>query len=82
MTYDAANRRLQTTYTNGVKYLNGYDDAGQLSSTAYNKAHCTVSGDLPYTFDNGGRRIKTSRGLARTMLPGDLAATDVDVAKR
>ena len=48
----------------------------------YKKADASLIGDLRYTYDQGGRRIKTSGTLARTNLPGTQAAASVDAANR
>jgi RHS repeat-associated protein len=80
--YDAAGRRIRTTYMNGITRDNSYDDAGQLTAITYTNADGSVLGDLAYTYDNGGRRIATSGSLARTALPDVLPDAAVDAANR
>jgi RHS repeat-associated protein len=80
--YDAAGRRIRTTYMNGMTRDNSYDDAGQLTAITYTNADGSVLGDLAYAYDNGGRRIATSGSLARTALPDALPDAAVDAANR
>ncbi len=80
--YDAANRRTKITYINGMTRLNGYDDAGQLTSIVYKNADGSVFGDLVYTYDIGGRRRSTSGSLAHVTLPDALPTAAVDAANR
>lgn len=81
-TYDAAGRRLRTSFMNGMTRDNGYDNAGQLTTVTYANADGSVLGDLAYTYDNGGRRIATGGSLAHAALPEALADAAVDAANR
>ncbi|MBJ7309698.1 RHS repeat-associated core domain-containing protein [Rugamonas sp. CCM 8940] len=80
--YDAANRRIRTSYANGVTRSDTYDGAGQLVSIAYANADGSVLGDLRYAYDNGGRRIQAGGSLAHAALPEALASANVDAANR
>lgn len=73
-TYDNANRRTVSTLANGATINYAYDDAGQVTGITYRKVDTTIIGDLIYTYDSAGRRIKTSGTLAAIDLPN--SATD------
>jgi RHS repeat-associated protein len=81
-TYDAADRRIQATYANGITRTNSYDNAGQLVGITYKKADGSPVGDLVYTYDDAGRRTSVSGSLARTALPAALSNASVDAANR
>ena len=81
-TYDAAGRRLRTTYMNGVTRENSYDDGGQLMAITYKNPDGSTLGDLAYTYDDGGRRTGVTGSLARTALPDALPNANVDAANR
>jgi RHS repeat-associated protein len=63
-----------TTLANGSTINYVYDDASQLSSITYQKADTTVIGDLSYTYDDAGRRTKTSGSLAAADLPSTVSS--------
>lgn len=73
-TYDNANRRTVTTLATGSTVNYAYDNASQLSSITYKKADTTTIGDLSYTYDDAGRRIKTSGSLAAIDLPSSVSS--------
>ena len=73
-TYDPANRRTQTTLTNGITIDYAYDNASRLTGIAYRKADATLIGDLTYGYDAAGRRTTIGGSLAGNELPGDVAA--------
>jgi RHS repeat-associated protein len=81
-TYDAANRRTQTTLPNGTTQNYSYDDAGQLTRIVYRGADGSELGDLSYSYDAAGQRIKTGGSLARTRLTDDVSSATVDAANR
>ena len=82
LTYDAADRRIQTRYMNGVTRDDSYDAAGQLTAITYKKPDGTIVGDLAYSYDKGGRRTGVSGSLARTSLPSAVTSAGVDAANR
>lgn len=69
--YDDADRRTSVTYptTNSITYA--YNAASELTSLTY-KQGATVLGDLTYTYDAAGNRIKTGGTFARSNLPPTL----------
>ena len=71
--YDHANRRTSTTLANGVVVSYGYNNANDLISITYAKGGNTL-GDLSYTYDNSGRRIKVGGSFARVDLPAVIAS--------
>ena len=66
--YDDADRRTSVTYPNGNKIEYAYDAASQLTSLTYKDDTATL-GDLTYTYDLAGNRIKTGGSFARSNLP-------------
>ena len=80
--YDAANRRIQTTYANGITRTNTFDDAGQLLKILYKNRDGSVVGDLAYDYDDGGRRTAQRGSLARTALPNELPSAEFDPSNR
>jgi RHS repeat-associated protein len=80
--YDVLNRRTQTQLPNGMTQNYSYDDAGQLTGIVYRGADGSVIGDLSYTYDATGKRIKIGGSLARTSLPDDAGNATVDAANR
>jgi RHS repeat-associated protein len=80
--YDAADRRVSATYTNGTQRVDTYDAAGQLTKITYKKADGSLLGDLGYTYDAAGRRSSVTGSLARTALPAELSSATVDAANR
>ncbi|UVT15739.1 MAG: RHS repeat-associated core domain-containing protein [Nitrospira sp.] len=73
--YDDADRRTSVTYPNTNKIEYGYNAASELTSLTY-KQGVTTLGDLTYTYDASGNRIKTGGSFARTILPPALTTTD------
>ena len=71
--YDNAGRRTSTTLANGVVMTYGYDNANQLTSTTYTQGQTTL-GDLTYTYDDSGRRIRVSGSFARVGLPAAISS--------
>lgn len=70
--YDAADRRTSLTLPNGNSVIYAYDAASQLTSLTY-KQGMTVIGDLTYTYDLAGNRIKQGEAFARTTIPPALS---------
>jgi YD repeat-containing protein len=68
---DDADRRTSVTYPNGNKIEYAYNAASELTSLTYKWVSTTI-GDLTYTYDSAGNRIKTGRSFARTNLPPGL----------
>ncbi len=68
LAYDNADRRTSATYPNGNSIVYAYDAASQLTSLTY-KSGATVIGDLTYTYDAAGNRIKTGGTFARSSIP-------------
>ncbi|UVT15731.1 MAG: RHS repeat protein [Nitrospira sp.] len=73
--YDDADRWTSVTYPNTNKIEYGYNAASELTSLTY-KQGVTTLGDLTYTYDASGNRIKTGGSFARTILPPALTTTD------
>ena len=59
LAYDDADRRTSVTYPNTNKIEYGYNVASELTSLTY-KQGTTTLGDLTYTYDAAGNRIKTA----------------------
>ena len=74
MGYDNADRRTSLTLPNTNSVTSAYDAASQLTSLTYKKG-ATVLGDLTYTYDAAGNRIKTGGAFARTTIPPALTTT-------
>lgn len=72
--YDDADRRTSVSYPNGNSVTYVYNAASELTSLTF-KQGATVIGDLTYTYDLAGNRIKTGGSFARTTIPPTLAAT-------
>ncbi len=66
--YDDADRRTSVAYPNGNSIIFAYNAASELTSLTY-KSGATVIGDLTYTYDLAGNRIKTGGSFARSGLP-------------
>lgn len=80
--YDNANRRTILTLPNGVAVANGFDAANQLTSLVYSNGGSTL-GNLSYTYDAAGRRIRQGGSFARVNLPGTISgAISYDAANR
>lgn len=71
--YDDADRRTSVTYPNTNSVTYGYNVASELTSITY-KQGATVLGDLTYTYDAAGNRIKVGGTFGRTNLPPALTA--------
>ena len=69
-----ADRRTSVTYPNGNKIEYGYNAASELTSLTY-KQGTTVIGDLTYTYDAAGNRIKVGGSFARSTIPPALASS-------
>jgi RHS repeat-associated protein len=72
--YDDADRRTSVTYPNTNSITYGYNVASELTSLTYKKGATTL-GDLTYTYDAAGNRIKTGGTFARSNLPPALTTT-------
>jgi RHS repeat-associated protein len=68
LAYDDADRRTSVTYPNGNSVTYAYNAASELTSLTY-KSGATVIGDLTYTYDAAGNRIKVGGSFARSGLP-------------
>ncbi|OQW62895.1 MAG: hypothetical protein BVN28_04890 [Nitrospira sp. ST-bin4] len=68
LAYDDADRRTSLTYPNGNKIEYAYNAASELTTLTY-KSGSTTIGDLTYTYDAAGNRIKTGGSFARSGLP-------------
>lgn len=66
--------RTSVSYPNGNSVTYVYNVASELTSLTF-KQGATVIGDLIYTYDLAGNRIKTGGAFARTTIPPALAAT-------
>jgi RHS repeat-associated protein len=73
--YDDADRRTSVTYPNGNSVIYGYNVASDLTSITY-KQGATTLGDLTYTYDAAGNRIKTGGTFARSNIPPALTTTN------
>lgn len=73
--YDYVGRRTSVTYPNTNSITYAYNAASELTSLTY-KQGVTTLGDLTYTYDLAGNRIKTGGTLARTNLPPALTTTN------
>jgi|CXWL01.1.fsa_nt_gi RHS repeat-associated protein len=70
--YDDADRRASLTLPNGNSVVYAYNAASELLSLTY-KQGATVIGDLTYTYDAAGNRIKQGGAFARRTIPPALA---------
>jgi RHS repeat-associated protein len=70
--YDDADRRASLTLPNGNSVVYAYNAASELLSLTY-KQGATVIGDLTYTYDAAGNRIKQGGSFARSSIPPALA---------
>ena len=70
--YDNADRRTSATYPNGNSIVYVYDAASQLTSLTY-KQGASVIGDLTYTYDLAGNRIKVGGAFGRITIPPALS---------
>ena len=70
--YDDADRRTSLTLPNGNSLIYSYDAASQLTAITY-KSGATVIGDLTYTYDGAGNRIKVGGAFARAAIPPALS---------
>jgi RHS repeat-associated protein len=73
--YDDADRRTSVTYPNTNSITYGYNVASELTSLTY-KQGATTLGDLTYTYDLAGNRIKTGGTFARSNIPPALTTTN------
>jgi RHS repeat-associated protein len=72
--YDIAGRRTSLTLPNTNSIVYAYNAASELTSLTY-KQGATTLGDLTYTYEPAGNRIKIGGSFARTNLPPALATT-------
>jgi YD repeat-containing protein len=68
ITYDDADRRTSLSLPNGNSVVYAYNAASELTSLTYKQGTTTI-GDLTYTYDAAGNRIKTGGSFARSGLP-------------
>jgi RHS repeat-associated protein len=73
--YDDADRRTSVTYPNTNSITYAYNAASELISLTYKKGATTL-GDLTYTYDAAGNRIKTGGTFARSNVPPALATAN------
>jgi RHS repeat-associated protein len=73
--YDDADRRTSVTYPNTNSVTYAYNAASELTSLTY-KQGATTLGDLTYTYDAAGNRIKTGGTFARSNIPPVLTTTN------
>jgi YD repeat-containing protein len=71
--YDDADRRTSVVYPNTNKVEYTYNAASELTTVTY-KQGTTTLGDLTYTYEAAGNRIKTGGTFARTNLPPALTS--------
>lgn len=76
--YDDADRRASLTLPNGNSVVYAYNAASELLSLTY-KQGATVIGDLTYTYDAAGNRIKQGGSFARSTIPPALATASYNV---
>jgi len=72
--YDIAGRRTSLTLPNTNSIVYAYNAASELTSLTY-KQGATTLGDLTYTYEPAGNRIKIGGSFARTNLPPAPATT-------
>ena len=68
--YDDADRRTSVTYPNTISIIYAYNIASELTSLTYKKGATTL-GDLTYTYDLAGNRIKTGRRVRCESIKAD-----------
>lgn len=73
--YDDADWRTSMTYPNTNKIEYSYNAASELTSLTY-KQGATTLGDLTYTYDAAGNRIKTGGSFARSNISLALTTTN------
>lgn len=73
--YDDADRRTSVTYPNTNSITYAYNATSELTSLTY-KQGASVLGDLTYTYDAAGNRIKTGGSFARSNIPPALTTTN------
>jgi YD repeat-containing protein len=66
--YDDADRRTTLSLPNTNSIVYAYNAASELTSLTYKQGGTTI-GDLTYTYDAAGNRIKTGGSFARSGLP-------------
>lgn len=76
--YDDADRRASLTLPNGNSVVYVYNAASELLSLTY-KQGATIIGDLTYTYDAAGNRIKQGGSFARSTIPPALATASYNV---
>lgn len=78
--YDAADRRIEVRYANGIVRRNTYDAASQLTNVTYYKTDGALLGDLAYTYDSDGRRTSVSGTLAHAVFPAPVNPIESNAA--
>jgi RHS repeat-associated protein len=78
--YDAADRRTETRYANGIVRRNTYDAASQLTAITYYKPDGALLGDLLYTYDSDGRRTSVGGSLAHAAFPEPVSPIESNAA--
>ena len=73
--YDDADRRTSVTYPNTNSVTYAYNAASELTSLTY-KQGATTLGDLTYTYDAAGNRIKIGGTFVRSNIPPALTTTN------
>jgi RHS repeat-associated protein len=76
--YDDADRRTSVTLPNGNSLTYTYDAASQLTAITYKQGVTTI-GDLSYTYDAAGNRIKQGGAFARSTIPPALSTVSYNV---
>jgi RHS repeat-associated protein len=79
--YDNADRRISLTLPNGVVTEFTYDSASQLTGLTYKYGTNTL-GNLSYTYDAGGRRVRVGGSYARTGLPQAVTSAAYNAANQ
>jgi YD repeat-containing protein len=77
--YDNANRRSTLTLPNGLVLAYGYDNDARVTSMSYQFGPNSL-GNLTYTYDASGRRLRMGGGFARTAFPQAVGSAQYDVA--
>src|SRR5690606_10237016 len=65
--YDAAGRRISTTYGNGSRTEYVYDVVNQLTDILHKKADDTVNASVSYTYDAMNNRLSQADAAANTI---------------
>jgi len=79
--YDALGRRTELRLPNGVVTKYRYDGASRLTELAYFNLAGPL-GNLTYSYDPAGNRIRVGGAFARGLLPNPIASAEYDAANR